>query len=347
MELPEYNLNRKLGEKGVTIVKEIVENKLNWIFRKVPLDDDFGIDGYMDILEDKKYVTGKSIAIQIKTGKSYFSNETSSGWMYYGENKHLNYYMNLDSPVIIALVNPTTKKVYWSEFDVDSITQTNKGWKLLIRKKQVLSDIEKLKSISNPTIDYSAQLEHLATINKEMINSKIIFLAVGKEEILEENFEGFKKVLKWMTATDEMIKKCQGKLIISVFGYDDDDRGLYQIEEVRNWMKGVLPIFKYWGYFLNMELPEPNMTSLDVLHLCNVDIELLQYNSKKESWKLEYDLEQSAKFMNKIFLWLNEFADNHKIEEKIVFEQSMKINKVITKMTDTEIAKMRKKYGFE
>lgn len=347
MNLPEYNLNRQLGEKGVTIVKNIVETELNWIFRKVSLDDDFGIDGYIDILEEKKYVTGKSIAIQIKTGESYFNNPSQSGWNYYGENKHLNYYMNIDTPVIIALVNPNTEQVYWSEFDINTISKTKKGWKLLIKKNQILKEKQKLKSITNLAIDYTSQLEYLESINKVMIDSKIIFLAVNKEDIIEENYDGFIKVLKWLTASDEMIEKCQGKIIISVFGYDEDERGLYQIEEVRTWMQGVLPVFKYWGYFLNMELAKTNITSLSVLLFCSIDIDLLEYDKIKKSWKVEYDLEQSAKFKNQIFYWLNEFADNHNIKEKIVFEQSMKIMKIIDKITDKKIIENRKKYGFE
>jgi hypothetical protein len=143
-----------------------------------------------------------------------------------------------------------------------------------------------------------------------------------------------------------MIKKCQGKLIISVFGYDEDVRGLYQIEEVRLWMQGVLPIFKYWGYFLNMELPKTSSTSLRVLLLCNIELKLLEYDNVKKSWKTEYDLNDSAEFKNKIFQWLNEFADNHNIEEKIVFDQSMAIMKIIDNITDKEILSIRKKYGY-
>jgi len=346
MNLPEYNSNRQLGEKGVTIVKNIVESKLDWIFRKVSLDDDFGIDGYIDILEEKKYVTGKSIALQIKTGESYFTNLSQSGWIYYGENKHLNYYMNIETPIIIALVNPITQQVYWSEFDINTISKTKTGWKLLIKKNQILEEKQKLKSITNLAIDYTSQLENLEKINKEMIISKIIFLAVGKEEIIEENYDGFIKVLKWLTASDEMIKKCKGKLIISVFGYDEDERGLYQINEVRTWMQGVLPIFKYWGYFLNMELPKANLTSLNVLLLCNIELDLLEYDGIKKGWNVEYDLEESTEFKKQIFHWLNEFAHNYNIDEKIIFEQSMKIMKIIDKISDEEVSEIRKKYGF-
>lgn len=37
------------GEIGITIIKEIIERDLNWIFRQNHLEDDFGIDAYIDI----------------------------------------------------------------------------------------------------------------------------------------------------------------------------------------------------------------------------------------------------------------------------------------------------------
>lgn len=112
MELPQFNEERKLAEKGVAIVKDIVDNNLNWMFRKVPLEEDFGIDGYIDILYDGKFVTGKSIGVQIKTGTSYFKNITNSGWLFYGDNKHLNYYLNNANPIIIIIVNPDTNECF-------------------------------------------------------------------------------------------------------------------------------------------------------------------------------------------------------------------------------------------
>jgi hypothetical protein len=48
MKLPQFNEERKPAGKGVAIVKDIVENDLNWLFRKVPLEEDFGVDGYID-----------------------------------------------------------------------------------------------------------------------------------------------------------------------------------------------------------------------------------------------------------------------------------------------------------
>lgn len=346
MNLPEINKNRQLGEKGLGIVKTIVESKLNWIFRKIPLDEDFGLDGYIDILKDDKYITGKSIAIQIKTGHSYFSNEASNGWMFSGKDKHLNYYSNLEIPIIIALVNPDTEDVFWAKFDIHSIKRTNSGWQLLIPKFQSLDNKAQLSSISNNFIDYTQQIENLSKIKTAILQNSIIYVAIEREEIENENYSGFIKLKKWLTSSDEMILKNRGKFFISIFGYDDDSRELFQIDEVRNWLQNVIPIFKYWGYFLYLDKPMLKYSSLSLLQICFIDLHKTKLDIKKQEWIINYDIKQAKEFKSLIFEWLNEFADKYAIEEKIVFEQSMKIFQTLDGMPDSMIDKMRNDYGF-
>lgn len=43
------------------------------------------------------------------------------------------------------------------------------------------------------------------------------------------------------------------KLLFGISGYDDDPRELYEIPEVRPWMKKLDEAFPYWFYFLNRE----------------------------------------------------------------------------------------------
>src|SRR5688572_20014221 len=97
---PKMSRNRQTGEKGVTVLKEIIEATLGWIYRPNHLENDFGIDGYMDIITDTGQITGKSIAFQLKSGDSYFEEQNEIGYIYYGERKHLNYYLNLEIPML-------------------------------------------------------------------------------------------------------------------------------------------------------------------------------------------------------------------------------------------------------
>jgi hypothetical protein len=346
MELPKYNEQRRLADKGISIVKKIVEEELKWIFRKISLDDDFGLDGYIDILQDGKYVTGKSIGVQIKTGISYFDNPSNSGWFFYGENKHLNYYLNNHIPIIVILVNPDTQQAYWNEVNISNLIKTESSWKLNINRNKLLNNKSDLSEIAGDYIDYAPQLDYISKVNEEMIESGLIFIAIDRTEIEEENYEGIKLLLKWLIASDEMIVKCRNKLMITVFGYDDDSRELFQIESVRNWMKSVLPIFKYWGYFLSMEEKVRKLSTLRILLFCNIDVNYLGHKEAERVVEINYKTEDAHNFKMQIFEWLNEFAHIYNIEEKIVFEQSMLIHQTVDGLTDEEVSEMRKKYGF-
>ncbi|GFE68609.1 DUF4365 domain-containing protein [Chroococcus sp. FPU101] len=89
---PKQNKSQEIGRKGEVYFSHYVTTVLGWIYRTVPQESDFGIDGFVDIVINGS-VTGKSIAVQIKCGDSYISKLTAGGFRYDGENRHLNYYI--------------------------------------------------------------------------------------------------------------------------------------------------------------------------------------------------------------------------------------------------------------
>lgn len=328
-KFPKYISTRKTAEKGVTLVKQKIENQFDWIFRPTPLEHDFGIDGYIDIVNELSYVTGKSIAVQIKTGTSYFKTKTTDGWEYKGDLKHLNYYLNLNHPVLIFIVDLINNSVYWTLFEMERISKTNKGWSINISKQNKLQKKHKelFHSLPGFEVDYMAQLEYQWEVDNKMKESGIILLGVDRSEIEQLDFSGFKTLHKRLTVNDEMIKKCRGKLSFVIFGYDDDQRELYQIEEVREWTKQVIPIFKIWGYFLNLEENISRFSGLMVLQLCSVDIMIKGPNKDNTGFLIEPDGEQTLNLMTSLFGWLNDFSDKYNISEEINKEHTEKIAK--------------------
>jgi hypothetical protein len=96
---PKFVRQRQTGEVGINAVSSIVNDKFKWIFRRVNAEHDFGVDGYIDVVTDDGNVTGQSVAVQIKAGASFFRTKTAIGFVFYGETKHLNYYLNLRVPI--------------------------------------------------------------------------------------------------------------------------------------------------------------------------------------------------------------------------------------------------------
>lgn len=118
------------GRIGVSALQLIFEKNFQWLFREQP-SNDFGIDAHVEIVESNK-ATGKLLALQIKSGESYFKEKEAIGYVYRGSGDHLNYWLNHSLPVIIILYNLEQDKAYWQVINIDNIIKTNKGWKLTI-----------------------------------------------------------------------------------------------------------------------------------------------------------------------------------------------------------------------
>lgn len=86
------------------------------IWRPTPCHD-LGVDGQIEFLEiaDNVISTGKIIAIQVKSGPSYFSNQTNSHVKYYPSNKHRRYWQALNLPIVLVLHNPNTNQTIYTE----------------------------------------------------------------------------------------------------------------------------------------------------------------------------------------------------------------------------------------
>jgi|TARA_B110000037_G_C17023035_1_gene466126 hypothetical protein len=337
-DFPQYNTNRKNAKKGVTLIEQFVENKFGWIFRRVSQDDDFGIDGYFDVVTKEGYVTGKSLGVQIKTGDSYFSEDKGYCWIFRGEKKHLNYYLNSEFPILMLLVDLNSESIYWGEIKENTIIPSGKNWKTEIFKKNKLSINSKseIKSLTGEVIDYLPELESKKTENGKFLKSDLIVLAVDKEEILNRNYSGFENLKKRLLSSGEMVKKLRGKISFMITGYDFDSRELYEIPEVREWIKTVIPIFKYWGYFLYMEKEFRSKGGLIVLQSCSIDLEKKKFDTKKKGYTLSFEPKQVKEFIDNIYKWLNEISDKYNIDEDMNFEQSKNIAQIVYGITDEE-----------
>lgn len=61
----------KLGKKGVNYVTTVVD-ECNCNFNPIFQENDIGIDGQIELFSKERIPTGNLIAVQIKTGKSYY-----------------------------------------------------------------------------------------------------------------------------------------------------------------------------------------------------------------------------------------------------------------------------------
>ncbi|QPB81547.1 DUF4365 domain-containing protein [Pseudoalteromonas rubra] len=101
-----------------------------YIFREQSVSD-YGIDAQIEVVQDGE-VTGKLIALQIKSGKSQFKEKTAEGYIFRGDREHLDYWLNHSLPVLVVLCDIDNKVCYWQAVTAQSITRTRKSWKMLV-----------------------------------------------------------------------------------------------------------------------------------------------------------------------------------------------------------------------
>ena len=70
----------KVASAGVTHTKLAIEDELHWLFRDQPTED-YGIDAHVEVV-DGEDVRGRLLALQIKSGESWFRELGPGGWWF-------------------------------------------------------------------------------------------------------------------------------------------------------------------------------------------------------------------------------------------------------------------------
>jgi len=126
-----WNPSDAQGRQGVGLVETVVA-KLCHIFREQTTND-VGIDAHVELVESTNHEpTGQLVALQIKSGSSYFEEPTANGVIYRESDlKHLSYWLDHSLPVFLILVDTAGGKVYWQEITNLTVERLPKrGWKV-------------------------------------------------------------------------------------------------------------------------------------------------------------------------------------------------------------------------
>lgn len=122
---------------GVSAVEHYF-SRYGWLFRE-QFTHDYGIDAQVEIVRDGQ-PTGALIGIQIKSGESYFKEETVTAYIYRTDDRHVSYWSQHVLPVILVLYSPGRDECYWQCISDDTLQSTGKAWKLEVPKENRLSE---------------------------------------------------------------------------------------------------------------------------------------------------------------------------------------------------------------
>lgn len=102
-----------------------------------------GIDAIVEIREANYTGRGKFVAVQLKSGESFFNNEAAEEYIVYMDENHIDYWLKCYLPVIFIIFSPHQNRAYWTKIDKKSLIKTKRQFKIIIPKENDLSQITK------------------------------------------------------------------------------------------------------------------------------------------------------------------------------------------------------------
>lgn len=233
---------KTIDRSGIYKCGEICE-KIGFIFREQTICD-YGIDAIIE-RNDERYASGKLIAVQIKSGDSYFKEIKEDKVVFRGEKKHYDYWLKHSLPVIIVLYSPSNDKCIWEVFNEKNAEKTEKGWKINIPYNQKLEDSMK-------------QLRELAD-NQSEYERRWNSLVVAKEWMLEtvRHGESILEVQEWINKSSG-----RGKFILKI-EKDGIEQNLFEREMLgfgtREYGQVIQDLFPWAEVKIDEEFYEENM----------------------------------------------------------------------------------------
>lgn len=265
------------------------------IFREQSIAD-YGIDAIIETKENN-IPTGKMIAVQIKSGESFFRETEGDCIVYRLDTKHRDYWINHSLPVIIVLYSPSQDECIWQLVNKENLTLCKSQWKILIPIEQTLEkSCAKLHTIAQNMSEY----EHR--------HASLVF---AKEWMLETREKGHV-----ILEVGEWVNKTSGKGDFLLKSVDDAGNEITLFERTL-WGFGTKPYSNViqemfpWAnvvidqdyYEENFEFDRPtNLPANGIFPYCNVAGEVDHYR-----------LLLSLNSIGKAFLEIEDFLENGKL----------------------------------
>lgn len=146
-------------------------SKNNFVFREQPIAD-YGIDAIIETKEGSA-PTGKMIAVQIKSGESFFKETDGNDVIYRVDEKHRNYWINHALPVIIVLYSPSLDECFWEIVNNQTLIHCQKQWKIRIPKTQTINNsFLKLCEVANNMSKYEHRHASLVLAKEWMLEAR-------------------------------------------------------------------------------------------------------------------------------------------------------------------------------
>ena len=327
-DFPQYSKAQRTGNAGVTIVEQLVEHELGWRFRRNDQQDDFGIDGYLDVIREDGAVLGRSVAVQIKTGKSHIIKNSNFGFVLKGTRKHLNYFLNYPIPVLLVFVDEVAQRAWWVHVCPQAIRLRKTDWEITVPQAQRLdaSCINDLNALAGKTMDYLPLVEQMTRVREAACSAAVVVFLITKNETVNCDTTRLQAFFTMFEASPDNLPDIRNKFTLAVHGYAEDHRELYEIVEVRRWFAAAEKAVCGWPYYWDLSLESGTVA---LFFYCTSDIEVNGPSTDGHKMRLEVTGVQIARFLSRHLDSLNTLMKKHGISETVNKEVSLALSKLL------------------
>ncbi len=142
-----------------------------------------------------------------------------------------------------------------------------------------------------------------------------LVLVISKSEVQTLNITPALETLSKLLSDRATALQYKGKVVLSVSGYDNDSRGLYEVPEVKKYMQLLDSRFPYWFFLLSMERGTLKLMAFCLCRTVNVRPGIASPNNM-----------DMAQFMISHFTALNYLCSQLGLPDGFVETLSMKID---------------------
>lgn len=210
------NVNNSIIErKGINAIEKVFL-EIGWVFSETP-HTDYGIDGDVEQVIDGK-VTGKHIALQVKSGSSYIKVKKNGKISFSIDPWHYSYWLQYDRPVLILLYDPETNNIYWEQVRLSIIKNAPRYKKIEIDVSKILNvdSVDELDDIISTYVKHEIFKVDTELISFEFSKACVEEYSASVKDLTEQ-FSSFKTKIEEQCLNPQMDKL---SLQLDVFGLD-------------------------------------------------------------------------------------------------------------------------------
>lgn len=263
-----------------------------WVIRDI--SPDYGLDKSVEVVEGGK-VSGKEVFVQLK-GTNTIS--ITNGYVsFIMEVKNLTYYLERDTPVVLTVVDITSKKCYWlfvQEYIYETLEVDNPKWK---QQETVTLKIPSTNELALTLSRFRGVAEGGTTY---ILLKKLNKIPIEQLEHWETNAQAIKKLEE---VEDKFLQK-QFEISFDISQRleeeNDYDKSIYKLREIAEQSKSKDPATHCKAILLVAYHLNPMKDSKEIFQLLESIKETVKtsHPALKIMWEGEYLETLFAKLMN-------------------------------------------------